>query len=180
MIISHNTFSYKRPLKWWMRLLRPIARCQSIPLSEQVKRGVTCADMRITIIGGECYVSHGPVIYCTLEEALRECRENEIGNIRVLFEQDYAMITPFWNCPGISAFYFWTGRDKRTWKKIASRMKDVPNLTQHVASIQSRWGKCWPWLWAKLHCKEIRKQQIDMMLNYKYFSTEQSAAFDFV
>lgn len=47
MIGSHNSFTYKKPSKWWGKLLSPWAKCQSQTIEEQIRMGITYLDLRV-------------------------------------------------------------------------------------------------------------------------------------
>ena len=72
MIIgSHNSWTYLRPQKWWMRLLRFTARCQRINIIEQHNLGTRCFDLRIRFgKDGKLILAHGIIEYEHTEEEL--------------------------------------------------------------------------------------------------------------
>jgi hypothetical protein len=62
---SHNTMSYLKPKKWWMRLFNWIGKCQSEPVMIQIiHKGVRFLDFRIKIKddGSYCF-AHGKIEY---------------------------------------------------------------------------------------------------------------------
>lgn len=60
---THNSISYLKPKKWWMRLINFTAKCQSMTIEEQWEYGVRYFDLRIgDSMEGEC-MSHGLVKY---------------------------------------------------------------------------------------------------------------------
>ena len=64
VIGSHNSWSYLRPRKWWMRLIAFAARCQRVDIREQyLKYGVRCFDLRMRYEHLERVYAHGPVEY---------------------------------------------------------------------------------------------------------------------
>ena len=61
---SHNSWSYLKPQKWWMRLLSFTAKCQCKTIEEQYEKyGVRCFDLRLRYINGEAYVVHNDFVY---------------------------------------------------------------------------------------------------------------------
>lgn len=62
MILStHNSLSSYAPKKWWMRLLNPFAKCQSLSIEDQYNKGVRMFDIRVKPFTEE--VAHGIVSY---------------------------------------------------------------------------------------------------------------------
>lgn len=167
MIGSHNTFTYKRPVRWWMRLLRPVSRCQCRELSRQGGGWCGLYDMRVRVYRGELCVSHGPVVYCTFAEAMRELTEHgrrhgRQARVRLLLEG---------TCPtgllmmlerhikGQEWVEFYCGRHRRDWSKLL----DIPDLgvdQRGVASMGGAWwGKLWPRLWWRCHRRRLERWQ---------------------
>ena len=61
---SHNSWSFMKPLKWWMKLLSFTARCQSKSIEDQYEKyNVRCFDLRLRYFNGEAYVVHNDFIY---------------------------------------------------------------------------------------------------------------------
>ena len=61
---SHNSWSYLKPQKWWMKLLSFTAKCQCKTIEEQYEKyGVRCFDLRLRYIDGEAYVVHNDFVY---------------------------------------------------------------------------------------------------------------------
>lgn len=59
---SHNSLSYLRPKKWWMRLFHFMARCQDIDFVDQYILGARVFDLRISFDRkhfGKVQVRHG-------------------------------------------------------------------------------------------------------------------------
>lgn len=59
-LASHNSWSYLKPRKWWMRLFRFMVRCQDEDISTQYEKyGVRCFDLRLKFEGyGVLRVNH--------------------------------------------------------------------------------------------------------------------------
>lgn len=47
ILASHNSMTYLRPTKWWMRLFNFMAKCQRINIQEQYDLGVRMFDLRV-------------------------------------------------------------------------------------------------------------------------------------
>lgn len=61
---SHNSWSYLRPIKWWMRMLAFTARCQSKTIKQQYEDyGVRCFDLRLRYFDGVAYIVHNEIVY---------------------------------------------------------------------------------------------------------------------
>lgn len=46
---THNSLSYAKPTKWWMKLINFTSRCQNMTIEEQFKYGVRYYDIRIRL-----------------------------------------------------------------------------------------------------------------------------------
>ena len=61
---SHNSWSYLKPIRWWMYLIRFTAKCQSKSIAEQyIFYGVRSFDLRIKPTKNGIRVAHGLVVY---------------------------------------------------------------------------------------------------------------------
>lgn len=61
ILATHNSLSGYAPKKWWMTLLNPFAKCQSLSIEEQYAKGVRMFDIRVRPHTGEA--AHGLVRY---------------------------------------------------------------------------------------------------------------------
>lgn len=61
ILATHNSLSGYAPKKWWMKILNPFAKCQSLSIEEQYNRGVRMFDIRVRPHTGEA--AHGLVTY---------------------------------------------------------------------------------------------------------------------
>lgn len=67
-IASHNSFTYLRPRRWWMRLLAITARCQRVNFNRQLDLGAQMLDLRVRFVpapygGTRPMVCHGLIEY---------------------------------------------------------------------------------------------------------------------
>lgn len=69
---SHNSWSYLRPRRWWMRLLRFTAQCQKYDIYNQYRAGVRCFDLRLRFRCGALTITHGAIEYDYNETLLAE------------------------------------------------------------------------------------------------------------
>lgn len=89
---SHNSWSYLKPKKWWMRAIAFTAKCQRVDiLSQYILYGVRCFDLRVRFdSNGKLVIAHGLVEYdITQEKLLKQLNVlNHSGGvyIRVLHE----------------------------------------------------------------------------------------------
>ena len=61
ILATHNSLSSYCPKKWWMTLLNPFAKCQSLSIEEQYAKGVRMFDIRVRPHTEEA--AHGLVTY---------------------------------------------------------------------------------------------------------------------
>lgn len=60
---THNSISYLKPKKWWMKLINFASKCQSLTIQDQWEYGVRYFDLRVCgSIEGEC-LAHGLIKY---------------------------------------------------------------------------------------------------------------------
>lgn len=59
---THNSLSYAKPLKWWMKLINFTSKCQDLTIEEQWDFGVRYFDFRISVDYPELS-QHGLVVY---------------------------------------------------------------------------------------------------------------------
>lgn len=148
---SHNSWSYLTPRKWWMKLIRFTARCQSKELGEQYAvYGVRCFDLRVRFDDDDQpMLVHGPVEYEytreKLEQDLKTFNSLKSVCIRVLLDvrnkRQYTekQRTAFWNfCHELELFYpdikFWCGRNLYNWG-IIYNFQYRPTCCERYASV---------------------------------------------
>ena len=88
---SHNSWSYARPKKWWMKLLRFTAKCQDVDIRGQYEDyGVRCFDLRIREKDGRFIIAHGLIEYSItlgeLQENLRYLNKKGDACVRLILE----------------------------------------------------------------------------------------------
>lgn len=71
---SHNTWSYRKPLKLWMRPFHFIGKCQSKTIKQQYNDyGVKLFDLRMRWHDDLWYIAHGSMIFdITVAEAMAD------------------------------------------------------------------------------------------------------------
>ena len=189
VIGSHNSWSYLRPRKWWMRLIAFAARCQRVDIREQyLKYGVRCFDLRVRYDGirmvlGMKYVNtrvaHGIVEYDIDVKSL--CRDLEWLDkkgdcyVRVIHEarnekqkeqSDKGIFQT--DCYHMFKKYphtkFWCGRNLYDWKVDYQFEGEEPTCEETYGSVVpgKKWlYGWWPWLYAVTHNKQIKAKGTD-------------------
>lgn len=165
MLGSHNSWSYLKPLKWWMYLIRFTAKCQSHSIRKQyLEDGVRCFDLRIKFVNDILRIAHGKIIYkyslSDLKEDLKWLNDQGDVWIRVLHEvrteEEYTTrnklhFTGF--CSQVIEDYpnihWWCGRNLFNWQ-FDYFFADVPYCEEKYASVcpPKKWDDWWPWLYA--------------------------------
>ena len=181
VIGSHNSWSYLRPRKWWMRLIAFAARCQRVDIREQyLKYGVRCFDLRVRLDEfGRLVVAHGPVIYTlTINKVFPDLDwMNGKGDcyVRVLHEtrtkSQYKEKSVKWFgyfCNAIQETYpniqFWCGRNLYDWKVDYQFEGEEPTCEETYGSVVpgKKWlYGWWPWMYAVTHNKAIKAKGTD-------------------
>lgn len=163
MIGSHNSFTYKRGVRWWMRLLRPVARCQRRGLTHQGDGWCAMYDMRLRVYRGHICVSHGPVVYGRFIDAERELlehgrRHGRVACVRVLLEGRWTtsqLVFLEGHMKHVRGVRYVCGRRRRDWRKVL----DLPEVDVEQRGTASMggpwWAKVWPWLWWRTRRREL-------------------------
>jgi hypothetical protein len=129
---SHNSWTYLKPKKWWMKLMSFTVRCQNRHIYDQYyKYGVRCFDLRVRFNSdGKAIISHGIIEYDFDEESLMNDLRwlNYKGDVavRILHEarrkSQYNELTRdmfVWFCDALEEEFpnikFWCGRNLYNW-----------------------------------------------------------------
>lgn len=170
MLGSHNSFSYLKPTKWWMRLFTTWAKCQDKTIIEQYNAGVRYFDIRIAFKkDGSVRLVHNLVDYhpTNLFEALRTLKNKPDVYLRILLDmrkkprnaEDTAKVLQ-WFYSFIDyvmqdsvatidkAIIFWN------WKHIIDA---GANVTECHASVSAKWYEyiLGTKRWARKHNQEV-------------------------
>lgn len=163
-LASHNSFTYLRPRRWWMRLLAFTARCQRINWVEQWARyGVDLFDLRVRFDAQETpVICHGLIEYegsvmSRLADMNRQAACNEPIYVRVVLEVKEA--TPrqatFFRafCNRIEKTFpnlrFFGGNDRSDWDCRHPHYKfktPAQDLDDKYSSTTTLWPRGWRWL----------------------------------
>ncbi len=187
LIGSHNTMSYQPPKKWWAKLLKFTAKCQSAKLEDQLKKyNCRVFDFRVRWSdNGDLVFAHGPIEFhghvMTYLQFLDFMAKdiNEPIYARIILESNSPMkdqdeqeeqFIRF--CKKIQDEFqritFFGGRRKYDWAKLYEFYTVEPELDDKYSSTTELFGgkhgslrakldDMWPWLYAKLHNKKNRK-----------------------
>lgn len=170
---SHNSWSYSRARRWWLRPFQFVARCQRVDVRRQyVDHGVRCFDLRIRFgEDGDMEVAHGWMVYdvggADVERDLEWFNQTGDCFVRVVHEvrtdrqhtQQSVKLFQRWcreaveRWPGIE---FWCGRNLATWEKDYE-FGNAPTCWEMYSSVcKPKWiDDWWPWLFARLNNKKI-------------------------
>ena len=181
MLGTHNTMTYLKPHKWWMKLINFTAKCQDINIEKQFELGVRFFDMRVRLVGDKLTLAHGiveynvdPLIMATTLIILANVYPEEQIYCRVMSEdnfmskkqrikQDLAFIS---YCDDLKErikdmpknLHFVGGCRKTDWVCIAPFEERQPSMEGCHASVgKNLIGYIWPWFYSKLHNKAAHK-----------------------
>lgn len=184
---SHNSLSYQRPKKWWMRPFHFMARCQSKDYVDQYKLGSRVFDLRISFDEKHCgkvQVKHGAMQFDVPIVLLNSFYNflNLVGDcyLRVILEFnkepkniEYQECRFAAYCHDLEYKYknvkFFGGNRKYDWKVVYNfENNDIPTLVDRYSSTTSLFENdnkflriiddLWPWLYAKLRNKKNFKE----------------------
>lgn len=181
VIGSHNSWSYLRPRKWWMRLIAFAARCQRVDIREQyLKYGVRCFDLRVRLDEfGRLVVAHGPIVYTFTADKIyndlawldskEDCYVRVLHEVRDRKKYTADSVRSFVAfCERIEDSYrsikFWCGRNLFNWQRDYIFKSDEPSCEEVYGSVINGWKWLygwWPWLYAVTHNRAIREQGTD-------------------
>ena len=176
---SHNSWSFLRFKKWWMRLLSFTARCQECSIKDQYNiYGVRCFDLRIKFDENDNPIfSHNMFIYdCSKEDIMNDLSYlDEKGDccVRILHEarreSEYneRTVDDFVNFvielqSKFTNIQFWCGKNLYNWE-TDYEFPYKPSCEEKYASvcppkIIDDW---YPKMFAKRHNQEIKEKGTD-------------------
>lgn len=123
---SHNSWSYKKPTKFWAKALAFTAKCQRLDIKEQYRQGVRCFDLRLR---GDNIV-HNNFVYGTLKDieenlawlnVMGDAVIRVVHDVRKKKDYNHKSINTFMNnCLALESTYtnikFWCGRNLYNWE----------------------------------------------------------------
>ncbi|UKK52123.1 hypothetical protein L6472_05965 [Prevotella sp. E13-17] len=172
MIIgSHDSWTFLRPKRWWMRLFAFTARCQQLNIYDQYAAGARCFDLRVKFTNGVLKIAHGLIDYEVSETEvmgdLYYLNMHPDTYVRVIHE-----IRSYTDCSinEVRMFASWCAKIKDWFPNIyffgGNNLLSKPNIDYDFKTrnlqIDGKYGSAsgsllytlWPWLYAKLHNKE--------------------------
>ena len=172
---SHNSWSFRKPKKWWQRPFAFIGRCQRKNIRQQYEAGVRCFDLRIRPEYDAHAVAHGIFEYCELFDVLGDLAflNEKQAYVRVIHEarkekeyNDISINLFRLDCMDLERYFpeikFWCGRNLFNWD-VDYKFKYNPSCEENYSSVRKPrviddW---WPWLYAKTHNRKILKKGTD-------------------
>lgn len=181
VIGSHNSWSYLRPKKFWMRLLAFSARCQRVDIKRQYELGVRCFDLRIRFVYDKgMQLAHGLIVYDIDEAALHEdlkwlnskgdCYLRIIHETRTKSQRSVCSLVYFRDFCQVceetyKSLYLWCGRNLYDWHGQVDYVfsRADPTCHEDYSSVSSPkliddW---YPLLYAKRNNKRIKEEGTD-------------------
>ena len=183
---SHNTFTYLRPTKWYLRPFAFIAKCQNKTIEKQLEHGARCFDLRVRMNSeGELEVAHNAFVYIKgiqqLDEILRRMSKNtppgERIYIRVLHEvrnveqekysskEDFETICILLQYlqEELTNIRFFGGQRTMDWRQdfVFPQENEMQYVEKHASVDWPKWFHWWPWLYAKFYNKHIIEEYKD-------------------
>lgn len=184
---SHNSLSFAKPTKWWMRPLHFVAKCQSKNIEQQLALGVRYFDFRVRLNEhGIFKPAHGSMIFdYEIKKALDKlenfsCDSFEKIFVRIILEYNGEQknqediddaFKEYCNdlMNSYSAIVFVGGHRKYDWEVLYKFSDHEPQTCDLYSSTTSPFGKrtntwldkiddWWPWLYARLHNKKNIKR----------------------
>lgn len=175
---SHNSWSYIRPKKWWLRPFKFMAKCQKANIYDQyVKYGVRSYDLRVKFDkNGNVVIAHGLFDFdIDRDELMRhlsfmndnKCVVRILHEVRREKEYTEESIERFKAfCKEIEEKFkditFYCGRNLYNWM-VDYEFDYNPSEEGVYSSVQPpKWIDDWfPWIYARLHNKETFKMGTD-------------------
>lgn len=168
MIGSHNSMSYLKPRRWYLRPFGFMARCQSKSLKEQYEKyGVRLFDIRISFDkDGTPYFAHGVMQYeGDVFEYLEFLNGKNDTEARILLEEGWDDGNNFQEahfksfCEKIKKKYkniaFFGGIRKRDWTVIHDFKYKGPKFKDLYSSMQPpKYDDLFPYWYAKNNNKK--------------------------
>ena len=167
---SHNSMTYLQPDNYLYKLFSFCWKCQSSNIEYQLNHNIRCFDLRIVLNDNKWSFAHGKALLKgdTLDNILNICNKYSVENnikiyIRLILEeskenkaQEDQFIKLVYNLynkytPNLIFFEF---TRKYDWKQLVDLGYTIQEPVQYVGSMQSWYGKIWPWLYWKLNHKK--------------------------
>lgn len=170
ILASHNSFTYLKPKRWYMKPFNFMSKCQSKGIREQYNDyNVRLFDLRVAFDKHlNPYIRHGIMNYGykDVEASLSFLNSrNDTIYVRVILENNSReyndkQSTSFYNyCKYLQDKYpnikFLDGVRKFDWVRLYDFGNNYPSMDADFSSVKgSKIDDLWPWLYAKKHNKK--------------------------
>ena len=92
MFGTHNSWTYRKPIKWYMKPLRFLAQCQDVDIQTQLKEyNISLFDLRVKFINNEPYIHHGIFNYGKVDYNDLKLLNDNNCYLRVMLESNSKM-----------------------------------------------------------------------------------------
>lgn len=89
---AHDSWSYRRPTKWWMRLIHFTSKCQEVDIYEQYEKyGITIFDIRIRFHGEIPHIHHGIIDFGEVSWDELKFLSDHKCSMRVMLEMNFPL-----------------------------------------------------------------------------------------
>ena len=173
LIGSHNSFTYLKPRKWWMRFFTIFARCQSKDIFEQYNIGARYFDLRIRFLGSTIstvIIAHGLMEYdISLGELnailtrlnilakdnsvyvrlLYELPSKDKSHLAITKEDNFILLCKYFK-NYFNNIHFCGGQRKYDWKQLVSLEPHPHGVDLYSSQTWKVWDDWCPWLYATL------------------------------
>lgn len=178
LLQSHNSWSYIRPKKWWLRPFHFLAKCQNKSIVNQFHEyDVRAFDLRVRFNeDGVPVVAHGFFVFdIEFEDLIKDLifLNNKKCTVRIIHEvrsksqyteQSVERFRDFCsqmqnNFPDIT---FYGGRNLYNWE-VDYDFGYEPSEASYYSSVRKPYliDDWFPWLYARLQNKKVLKKKID-------------------
>lgn len=92
MFGSHNSWTFRTPVKWYLKPLYFLAQCQEVDIQTQMKDyNISLFDLRVKFINNEPYIHHGLFNYGKVDYADLKLLNDNNCYLRVMLESNSKM-----------------------------------------------------------------------------------------
>lgn len=175
---SHNSMSYLKPAKWWMKPFNFMAKCQKKTIEQQYDDyGVRVFDLRISYDGRIPQFKHGLVRYKgDVEAVLSYLNAKSNVQVRLLLEKSSGKensqeLNFIKDCRKWEDRYkniqFFAANRKHDWKKLYNFPDKEKQIEHWYSSMQgNKLNDLFPEKWAKKHNKKVTTDKEILMLDF--------------
>lgn len=169
MIGSHNTMTYLKPLRWWMKLINFTSKCQTKDMEKQYAAGVRYFDIRVYMEEYDTipsYYGHGVIKYEKDRHSLLQDILLKPGAIsRIILEKGNKeafrnYIDTLLSLPTVAEHIHYTVDDKKTWKIYRWGAADMSGYA--VVENYPQYPKDGLLPWPKRHNRRYPKPTAEM------------------